>query len=150
MNDRPQAILKSETNLFADNTCLLSSDSNLLSLENKVNSDLVKLSSWLRANKISLNATKTEVLLFRSKNKPVPYKINLKLDEHDLAFSSHVKYLGLLLDEFMAWNFHFEFLASKLRRANGILAKLRHFTPEPILKCLYYALFHFHMSYEIL
>ena len=47
----------------------------------------------------------------------------------------------------MAWNFHFDFLASKLRKANGILVKLPCFTPEPILKCLYYALFHFHMSY---
>ena len=38
-------------------------------------------------------------------------------------------------------------MASKLSKANGILAKLRHFVPETLLKTLYYALFHSHISY---
>jgi len=150
INDLPQAIQNSETNLFADDTCLLSSDSNLNSLEAKVNSDLIKLSSWLRANKISLNTTKTEVILFRSKNKPVPYTMNLNLDGHALKFSKHVKYLGLFLDDNLTWNFHFDHLAAKLRRSNGILSKLRHFVPQSILKTLYYAIFHSHLSYAVI
>ena len=147
INDLHYAIQNSKTNLFADDTCLLLSDSNLQDLETKINSDLIKLSSWLRANKISLNVTKTEVLLFRSKTKTVLYHMKLKLDDHILKFSSKVKYLGILLDEFLIWNFQFDTLASKLSRTNGILAKLRHFVPETLLKTLYYALFHSHISY---
>ena len=74
------------------------------------------LRGW--ANKISLNATKTEVLLFRSRKKNIAYKLNLKIDEHNLKLSTHVKYLGVLLDEFLAWNHQFEHLASKLSRAS--------------------------------
>ena len=147
INDLPNAIENSQTNLFADDTCLLSCDSDLKSLELKVNTDLVKLSAWLLANKISLNAMKTEVLLFRSRNKSVTYNIQLKIDNHQLKLSSHVKYLGILLDEFLTWNYHFDFLSSKLSKANGILAKLRHFIPLTLLKTLYYALFHSHLSY---
>ena len=147
INDLHYAIQNSKTNLFADDTCLLLSDSNLQDLETKINSDLIKLSSWLRANKISLNVTKTEVLPFRSKSKTVSYHMKLKLDDHILKFSSKVKYLGILLDEFLIWNFQFDTLASKLSRTNGILAKLRHFVPETLLKTLYYALFHSHISY---
>ena len=147
INDLPNAIKNSQTNLFADDTCLLSSDSSLESLETKVNGDLVELSSWLQANKISLNATKTEVLLFRSRNKNITYEVKLKIDEHYLKFSSHVKYLGILLDEFLVWNYQFDLLASKLSRANGILAKLRHFVPISLLKTIYYAIFHSHISY---
>ena len=147
INDLHYAIQNSKTNLFADDTCLLSSDSNLQDLETKINSDLIKLSSWLRANKISLNVMKTEVLLFRSKIKTVSYQMKLKLDDQILKFSSKVKYLGILLDEFLTWNFQFDALANKLSRANGILAKLRHFVPETLLKTLYYALFHSHISY---
>ena len=147
INDLPNAINNSETNLFADDTCLLSSDSDLKHLETKINSDLAALTSWLKANKISLNITKTEVLLFRSRNKSITHEFNLKIDDHDLKFSTHVKYLGILIDEFLAWNYQFEQLASKLSRANGIMAKLRHFVPQPVLKTIYYAIFHSHLSY---
>ena len=116
INDLPNALSDCETNLFADDTCLLLSDSNLRILENRVNSDLVKLSQWLKANKISLNATKTEVVLFRSKNKPIPYNMCLVLDNHNLNFSSHIKHLGLQLDQHLAWNFHCDSLATKLSR----------------------------------
>ena len=147
INDLPNAIKNSETNLFADDTCLLSSDSDLEHLETKINTDLADLSTWLKANKISLNATKTEVLLFRSRKKNITYELNLKIDDHNLKLSTHVKYLGVLLDEFLAWNHQFEHLASKLSRANGVMAKLRHFVPLPLLKTLYYAIFHSHLTY---
>ena len=114
-----------------------------------MNSDLIRLSSWLCANQISLNTTKTEVILFRSKNKPVPYIMNLHIDGHVLKFSTCVKYLGLFLDEYLAWNFHFDHLSTKLRRSNGILSKLRHFVPQTILKTLYFAIFHSHLTYAI-
>ena len=147
INDLHYALHNSQTNLFADDTCLLSSDSDLQSLETKVNSDLARLSSWLRANKISLNVMKTEVLLFRSRQKPVSYSIKLKLDNFQLKFSTCVKNLGLFLDEYTSWNSHFDQLAKKLGRANGVLSKLRYFVPVCILKTLYYALFHSYLSY---
>ena len=147
INDLPNALKNCIANLFADDTCLLSSDSNLQLLEAKVNNDLSNLSSWLKANKISLNEDKTEVLLFRSRNKTIAYNMKLTLNGFDLNFSTHVRYLGLQLDEHLAWNFHFDALAKKLRRANGILSKLRHFIPMSVLRSIYFALFHSHMSY---
>jgi hypothetical protein len=38
-------------------------------------------------------------------------------------------------------------MASKLRRANGALSKIRHYVSLPVLKTVYYALFHSIMSY---
>ena len=66
INDLPSSIKNSIVSLFADDTCLLSSDKNLESLNVKINDDLQALSNWLKSNKISLNATKTEVIIFRS------------------------------------------------------------------------------------
>ena len=40
-----------------------------------------------------------------------------------------------------------DFLAIKLRVANGILAKLRHYVPLNTLISIYHALFHPHLSY---
>ena len=117
INDLPNILKHSKANLFADDTGLLSHDSSLKQLETKVNSDLVNLSNWLKANKISLNEGKTEVILFRSRNKRINYNMKLTLNGFKLKFSSHVRYLGLQLDEHLSWKHHLEVLAKKLSRA---------------------------------
>ena len=37
--------------------------------------------------------------------------------------------------------------AVKLNRAIGLLSKVKHFTPQNLLKTLYYSLFHSHLIY---
>ena len=46
-----------------------------------------------------------------------------------LSHSKYVKYLGIYLDEFLTGTFHCEEIIKKLNRANGILAKARHYMP---------------------
>ena len=146
INDLANVINACLTLLFADDTCLLSSDSCLERLENKVNSALSCLFSWLTASKISLNANKTEVVLFRGIHQPINYNMNLLLENHHLQLSTTVRYLGLRLDQHLSWTAYVDFLASKLRVANGILAKLRYYIPLNTLISIYHALFHSHLS----
>ena len=147
INDLPNVIKNSLTSLFADDTCLLSSAPDIHSLEVKVNEDLQSLSAWLKANKIAINTSKTEVLLFRSKRKKVLRNPHFTMDGQTLSLSPKVRYLGVILDEHLSWSFQTEFLASKLRKANGILTKLRHYIPLEVLISIYYSLFHSHISY---
>ena len=58
-----------------------------------------------------------------------------------------MKYLGLMLDESLTWLSHISMLKAKLRRANGLLAKLRHYTSSELLTTIYNALFELHMRY---
>ena len=50
--------------IFADDTNLFFSHSNLLTLEAKIDENLFNVSNWLAANKLSLNIEKTSFLLF--------------------------------------------------------------------------------------
>ena len=147
INDIPNAVSFSNPLLFADDTALLYSDSNPKYIESRVNLDLHRLLNWLHANKIALNATKTEVIIFRNPKKQLNYDIRLKLNGKYISPSSHVKYLGILLDEHLSWNFHLNSLATKLRKTNGIISKLRHFVPRSTMRSIYFALFHSHISY---
>ena len=61
--------------------------------------------------------------------------------------SSYIKYLGIFLDENLNWKKHISILSSKLRRANGALAKLRHFVIPKTLTSVYYAIFNSHLNY---
>ena len=62
--------------LFADDTNILYSHGNIKTLNNIVNTDLVKVSSWLQANKLSLNIKKTHIIIFKAKNKKLKETID--------------------------------------------------------------------------
>ena len=36
----------------------------------KINSDMSRITNWLRANRISLNVAKTEIIIFNQSNQP--------------------------------------------------------------------------------
>jgi len=148
INDLHNAIVFSSTNLFADDTMLFRQDISLKSLTKKINIDLKCLTNWLNANKISLNSSKTELLLFHPKRKPINYDVKIKINGQRLYPSDSVKYLGVIFDSKLNWDSHVNFVSGKLTRANGALSKLRYFVPQDILLSLYYALFHSHMAYS--
>ena len=79
INDLHMAIKFSETFHFADDTHLLHFAKTINSLCSKVNADLRTLTAWLNANKISLNATRTEFVIFCSKSRPLNSISFLKL-----------------------------------------------------------------------
>ena len=85
---------------------------------------------WLRANKISLNNDKTELIYFHKVNNTIPTDNMIKLNGKKLYPSKKIKYLGVYLDETLSGNSHCEELIKILNRANGMLVKARHFVPS--------------------
>ena len=53
--------------LFADDTNLLYADKTLKSLEKTVNDELVRVSDWLNANKLTLNGKKSNFVILKIK-----------------------------------------------------------------------------------
>ena len=147
INDLHNCIKYSTVRHFADDTNLLLVNSSLKQLKKHINIDLRCLSTWLKANKISLNVSKTEILIFRHVNKPINYDLRIKLDGKRLYPSNYVKYLGLLIDPHLNWSFHTKSLASKLTRAAGMLAKVRHFVDKPTLRNIYFGIFSSLLTY---
>ena len=68
INDFHNSSAKFSFYLFADDTHLLYADKNLKSLEKTVNNELVRVSDWLNANKLTLNAKKSNFVIFRLTN----------------------------------------------------------------------------------
>ena len=145
INDLHRSIKYSTTYHFADDTNLLHISKDYKSLQRKVNHDLFSLHKWLTANKISLNDGKTELIYFRKSG--IAPTLNIKLHGKTLTPSKYVKYLGIYLDEFLSGNTQCTELTKKLNRANGMLAKARHYVPEPELKNIYHAIFSSHTLY---
>ena len=119
-----------------------------LAVETELNKDLKHASTWLNANRLSLNVSKSKLLIFQSKYKNIDYsKTSIKLNGIRLLPNDHVKYLGIFIDNNLSWDYNTIQLSIKLSRTNGILSKLRHFTPLSSLISVYYSLFYSHVTY---
>ena len=147
INDLHRAIKFSHVYHFADDTNLLRISNSPQQLQKHLNIDLKCLYKWLFANKISLNCSKTEMIIFKKPSDKINFKFRIKLNGHLLLPSDSIKYLGVLLDPTLNWKLHCDVLSKKLHRANGMLMKIRHYVCKKELKSIYFALFSSHLSY---
>ena len=115
-------------------------------MQKEINADLKILNNWLLANKISLNCDKTEIIFFHKPGDKTP-DLKIKMNGHRIIPSSNIKYLGMYLDETLNGAFHCKILSQKLKRANGMLCKARHYVSADDLKTLYFAIFSSHLTY---
>ena len=127
INDLHSCIKYSTTRHFADDTNLLytidySKTRNRNPTRN-LNTDLKSLNHWLLANKISVNATKTELIYFRRKQAQIPTS-KIKSNGVVLSATDTVKYVGIILDEDLTFEPHIKTLNAKLKRANNLLSNI--------------------------
>ena len=123
--------------LYADDACLTYSHHNISSLENKINSELMSISDWFKINKLSVNYTKSNFMLF-TKAKQIN-SLNILLDGNILDRVKTVKYLGIHLDEKLNWKTHVDIILNKVTKASYIISKIRHYVDLSTLKILYYS-----------
>ena len=69
INDLPLAVQGSTISMYADDTSLCHQSLNMAQLNKTINNDLRQLSTWLQANKLSLNVAKTHSMLIATKQK---------------------------------------------------------------------------------
>ena len=135
--------------LYADDTMLVAQKTNLSALENEVNVELKKVSSWLRSNKLTLNMKKTKFMIITKKRISNPH-IAIKINEKQLEKCSSYKYLGVVFDKDLNWGPHIEYICSKISKACGCLSLLRHSAGMDILREVYHALIHSYIRYGII
>ena len=97
INDLPNISNKLKFYLFADDTNIFYQCSDLDCLQKTVNTELKKLSLWINANRLALNISKTNFVIFAAKNKPLK-NVTLLLNKKALLQTEYVKYLGVLID----------------------------------------------------
>ena len=69
INDLNCAVRYCSVHHFADDTNLLNNNNSVKRVNKQVNQDMKNLTSWMNANKICLNLSETEVVLYKSSNR---------------------------------------------------------------------------------
>ena len=58
----------SSTRLFADDACLILQDKSLCQFNKKIITEIESLNKWMMANKLTLNLSKSKMIIIQSKN----------------------------------------------------------------------------------
>ena len=149
INDLPNISKILNFYLFADDTNIYYENDSLEEMEKIINIELKKLLLWLRINRLSLNISKTNFVIFRPYNKKLKYITTLKINKKAITEKSHIKYLGIIIDSSLTWKHNLFNISIKISRSIGILCKLKKILNQNMLINLYYSLIYSHIVYCI-
>ena len=89
--------------LFADDTNLFISHSDPVYLINTLNGELNKLSTWFATNRLSLNLSKTNVMVFKPWQKKQSCEFQVSINEQSILRVSETVFVGVFLDDNLTW-----------------------------------------------
>ena len=142
INDLQACLSTSSPMMYADDTCLTVSSNDPKDLELKLNNELRKVQTWLRANKLTLNVKKTKFLILGSQARlsNLNYRFNIQINGQSIERMYSYRYLGLEIDESLNWQVHIETICKKISASLGALKRIRTFVPQNTLILMYKAL----------
>ena len=149
INDLPNVSDKLKFFLFADDTNIYFECDNLLTMERVINKELEQLNLWLNVNRLALNISKTNFVIFHTFNKTLHHNVTLKINKKAIMQKDYIKYLGVIIDCHLNWKHHILNVSKKISRSIGVVYKLREFMNTKMLKSIYYSLIYSHLVYAI-
>ena len=149
INDLPNCLSISKPRMYADDTHLTFGSNCVDTINEVLNRDLAKVNEWLIANKLTLNASKTEFMLIGSRQRLCTFdkSPSLSIDDKSIKHVSSTKSLGVHIDENLSWNVHIETIAKKIASGLGALKRCRRFVPQSTLHSVFNALIQPHFDY---
>ena len=124
------------TILFADDTTILIESDHVSTALKLMNKELQKLNTWLTANKLSLNISKTHYMVF-DRGKEKNDQDSLYLNKILIERVKFTKFLGVIIDEKLTWTHHISYIKNKISKGFGIILRARKFFNKSALLKLY-------------
>jgi hypothetical protein len=126
---------------FADDTTLLVKNNDFEDLYINAYEDLDNICDWFCANKLSINLTKTNYVLFKTKGrtKALNNIPNLIINGTEICKVDCTKFLGIMYDSKLNWINQTDTIIKKLRHTIYLFNSIKYMLPENSKLALYYA-----------
>ena len=138
-----------QTQLFADDTIVFKTGTDIESLTASSSTELSKLNDWTQANKLTIHSGKTKLLVVSTKIS-TQHNASIRFIDKEISRSNCCKYLGVYLDSKLTFNDHIKYINGKISRLTGILYKIRDNLPMKTRLDYYYAYIYPYLSYNII
>ena len=149
INDLPNCLSNCEPRMYADDTYLTYAGDCVDSLQLYLNLDLENVHNWLRANKLTLNMTKTEFMLIGSRQRlsTLTDSPTITVNDNQVSQVTTAKSLGVTIDNKLDCSSHIGKLTKKVASGIGAIKRIRHLVPQATLHLIYQALIQPHFDY---
>ena len=101
-----------------------------------LNIELEKIYNWTLANRLTINSSKTELLLFTNRQ-VLPSSSEVLLNGTSVEYVDHARFLGVTIDNQINYKLHINNVVAKISKHGGILYKIKHNLPLPA-RIMYY------------
>ena len=130
MNDLPLAVKEADITMYADDTSLSKGFKTTDELKEQLIPAFCKVCEWLKCNRLSLNALKTELMIMGTSQKlsnldidPSMTPFKLILNNYEIRRVKKTKYLGMIVDDSLTWEDHIAYITLKINRGIGIIKR---------------------------
>ena len=96
-----------------------------------------------------MNADKTKIVLFESRNKKATVKIELKMNGINIEKVNEIKFLGLTIHKNLSWKSRMLNILTKIRTSLGVIRRIKPNLNRAALITLYHSLIEIHIRYCI-
>ena len=156
INDITNASQLGEFVLFADDTNIFVKGQTEKEVYENANLVLEAVQSYMNHNLLHINLSKSVYMHFRPGRYSSCARVREYGSERDLTLSGHtltrvdkVKFLGVVIDNELSWEYQIEHLKEKLIASIAIIKRIMKFIPKSEYHKLYDSLFKSHLSYCI-
>ena len=126
-DDLANSLKNSKDSLFADDTALYCTASTAAELKLKLNDDLALVNDWLTTHKLTLNVSKTKLMVIAGRQKLARVEeIELLVNENTIEQTNSFRYLPVKLNETMEWSDHINYIHSKVAKRLGLLKHVKY------------------------
>ena len=154
INDFPQNIKQSLSNMFADDCCIYNSGKNLNETKHIFQDSVNEANGWYTNNNLPINIPKSMCMLSApahvlNRLDDEEKSLNILLNNETLSQVTHTPYLGITVDSALNWNSHVMKLCKKVSSKLALLNRLRKFIDKHTLLSIYNSIIQPNIDYAI-
>ena len=150
INDLPLNIHGANLVVFADDINLLITDSDVGSLQNKIDRVTAELETWFNMNDLVINAGKTGVMSFHNRQMNFLVKPQVTFNKMNLDYTVEMKFLVIRITETLKWNSRLQSLSSKLSKVSFMIKSLQEILSPNVIRNIYITKFQSFVQFGML
>ena len=151
INDLPNVVKHGRIDMYADDTTLFVSGSNITDIERKLTANMVEIINWINIKKLALNVTKTKCMLLTSSQRrrflDHEGDLHIEINNNKIECVDKVKCLGVMLDRDLLFHEHVSYVSSNCMKKVGLLKKACSLLDTHHLSMLYNAFIMPHINF---
>ncbi len=127
INDLPLENIKSEIDMYADDTTLHNNNKTKPEIETQLNADLLTVNNWCSKNNMIINPKKTTSMLIGTAKRKHSINTNLciHLGDHIISQVDQQKLLGVNIDQYLDWKLQIDQICKNISSRLFLFSKVK-------------------------